>query len=492
MRRCLIGGFLHETNTFNAEPATWDDFCLSDCYPGFTKGVELLTRYKGMNLAIAGFIEALEDTTALEPVSWGEATPKGKVTDEAYRHLTEGFFDYAPEQVSSLFLDLHGAMVTESLLDGEGPFAQKMRQRYPEAFMLVVLDFHANISDELFEAADFISVYRTYPHVDIAERGAECAKRWKAGDKPTAKALRRIPFLIALPEQCTMEGPMADVFSELDRLEEAHNVTLSFAGAFPGSDSPMTAPCVLGYGQEPSQVDAAVDALCDFITAKEAQFSSTCVSISDAMSKLGAATQFPWVLADVQDNPGAGGTSDTMDIAQAYVAAQLPHKAVLSMVHDPKLVERLLDKPIGYQAALTIGGNHAVGDGLSGNFTLKGVRKEHTTVQAQGSYYGGCQLDPGPSVLLEIASLHIVVSSNVIQAADSALIELFDFKRTDYDVWILKSSVHFRAEFRQYTDRILNVLSPGLNVVELSKLDYQFTMYPPAKGQRAIETLSAG
>ena len=38
MARIAVGGFLHETNTFAPQRATWDDFVRADAWPGFVRG----------------------------------------------------------------------------------------------------------------------------------------------------------------------------------------------------------------------------------------------------------------------------------------------------------------------------------------------------------------------------------------------------------------------------------------------------------------------
>ena len=38
MVRIAVGGFHHETNTFAATPATYDDFVMADGWPGLTRG----------------------------------------------------------------------------------------------------------------------------------------------------------------------------------------------------------------------------------------------------------------------------------------------------------------------------------------------------------------------------------------------------------------------------------------------------------------------
>ena len=50
-----------------------------------------------------------------------------------------------------LFLDLHGAMVTESFDDGEGELLARVRTAAPDLPIAVALDFHTNLSARMVE-----------------------------------------------------------------------------------------------------------------------------------------------------------------------------------------------------------------------------------------------------------------------------------------------------------------------------------------------------
>src|SRR5204863_1530011 len=79
--------------------------------------------------------------------------------------------------IDAVYLDLHGAMVTEHYDDGEGETLARVRKLIGKDVPLVAsLDLHANVSPEMMDHADALIAYRTYPHVDMAETGRACAK----------------------------------------------------------------------------------------------------------------------------------------------------------------------------------------------------------------------------------------------------------------------------------------------------------------------------
>ena len=214
MARIAIAGFLHETNTFVQRHTGMDAFLTADAWPGLVQGNALLNEVAGANIAIAGFIkEAVAHSHVLLPLLWTSANPSGPVTQHAYEKIW-AMLAHELEQampVDALFLDLHGAMVAEHVDDGEGELLERIRDIIgADVPIVAALDFHANISPRMVALSDALTVYRTYPHVDMSDTGRRAAvvlQRILAGER-LHKAYRQIPFLIPLPWQCTLIEPL--------------------------------------------------------------------------------------------------------------------------------------------------------------------------------------------------------------------------------------------------------------------------------------------
>ncbi|MEM6422636.1 MAG: M81 family metallopeptidase, partial [Pseudomonadota bacterium] len=124
MPRIAIAGFQHETNTFAPQSTTLEDFEIADSWPGMLHGADVITGTAGINLPVAGFAEAAaaDPSVALIPLLWCAAEPSGPVTAAAFDHIAGLILDRARAAMplDGLYLDLHGAMVTEACDDGEG------------------------------------------------------------------------------------------------------------------------------------------------------------------------------------------------------------------------------------------------------------------------------------------------------------------------------------------------------------------------------------
>src|SRR5258707_3381577 len=166
-------------------------------------------------------------------------------------------------------IDLHGAMVTEHLDDGEGEILARVRQMIGKELPLVVsLDLHANVTPEMVENADALIAYRTYPHVDMANTGRAAARhlaRLLRTKQKLAKAFRQLPFLIPISWQCTNDQPAKGIYQRLAAMQNDTVPTLSFAPGFPAADFPDCGPSVFAYGRTQADADAAADELTKLI-----------------------------------------------------------------------------------------------------------------------------------------------------------------------------------------------------------------------------------
>ncbi len=177
--RIAVGGFQHETNSFASVKAGYEQFETADGWPGLSRGAALAPALVGINLPAGGFLAAA--TAAghqIAPLLWCSASPSAPVTDDAFERITAMLVAdlRAAGPVDAVYLDLHGAMVTESVPDGEGEILARIRAvTGPDIPIVASLDLHANVTQRMVDLSDLLVPYRTYPHVDMAETGARAA-----------------------------------------------------------------------------------------------------------------------------------------------------------------------------------------------------------------------------------------------------------------------------------------------------------------------------
>src|SRR6185312_153441 len=158
MTRIAVGGFLHETNTFAPTKATYADFVHGGGWPAMAHGADMLKTMRNINVGLAGFIEDAETRgwELIPTISCG-ASPSAHVTKDAYERIVTEMIDGIAKAgpLDAVYLDLHGAMVTEHFDDGEGEILARVRKVIGNELPLVVsLDLHANVTPEMVAHAD--------------------------------------------------------------------------------------------------------------------------------------------------------------------------------------------------------------------------------------------------------------------------------------------------------------------------------------------------
>jgi len=434
-----------------------------------------------MNLPVAGFIEAANAMGhTIIPLVWCSAGPSGLVTKRAFESVWEMLAEGLKEApaLDGVYLDLHGAMVTEHLDDGEGELLRRVRGIVGASVPVVAsLDMHANTTPAMVSNSSALVAYRTYPHVDMARTGSRAAELMQtllSSPPHWSKHFLQIPFLIPLPWQCTDMEPMASLVKETIRTEGHGVASLSFTPGFPLSDVPDCGPSVFAYGLRRASVVDAVKGFRDAVIERESDFAGKLYTPEEAVRRaldLSRTKAKPVILADTQDNPGGGGTSDGVTLIK--VLAREKADAVVGIVYDPEVARQAHISGKGAVIHVNLGGKSGVpGESpFSADYVVQ--RLGDGKISGTGPFYSGCRMELGPMALLRFGQVRVVVASRKQQAADRAMFRHLGVEPERERMLVLKSSVHFRADFSKIAFEILMVEAPGYNVADPAKLPFR-------------------
>lgn len=470
--RIILAGFQHETNTFAPEPADDAAFAHGGGFPPFCRGEAVLDALvPTANLPAAGFLKsARAGGVEIAPILWTAACPSGPVLRDTYdriaTEIVQGITAALP--ADGIYLDLHGAMVAAHVDDGEGELIARIRAAVgPDLPIIVSLDLHANVTARMVDGADALVAFRTYPHVDMADIGAAAFALMQARiahGRPFVRAMRRIPYMIPICWQATTEQPAGRIYQRLAAIEAATGVTsLSWAMGFPAADFPECGPVVFAYGTDETVCRGAVDALADMIEASEHDFGGPLylpeAAVEHALA-LNAKGVHPVVIADAQDNPGAGGSTDTTGLLRALIE-QDAQGAVLGVLYDPLAVQAAQAAGPGAKLTLDLGGRAPVPGNLPlrAEFTVEALSDGR--LHTKGPYFGQAPMDLGASACLVCGGVRVVVASAKVQLADREMLRFVGVNPEDQQIVAVKSAIHFRADFAPIAAEILTAIAPG-------------------------------
>ena len=443
MTKIAIAGFQHETNTFAPTMARYEHFVNGGGFPAMTRGDAILN-FRDINIPAGGFIHTAEGLGhELVPIIWTAATPSA--------HVEQATFE----------------CICDEIIAG-------LQAAQADA---VYLDLHANVTQAMFEHADVLCAFRTYPHVDMARTGSRCAQILDEMLRGVryVKTLKRLPFLISINGQCTFLDPAQSAYALLDSLEQETGAHLSFAPGFPAADFAECGGAVWGYAQDEVALQDAIVPLLDFVLDHEADWAVDFLSPDEAVTKamaLAAEHQQTVVIADTQDNPGAGGDSNTTGMLKALHAAQAQNAAI-GLIADPQVVQLALQAGVGNRFTAALGEQSGVaGDSaLTAEFVVEAVCDGKC--RYDGPMMLGVEADVDSTVRLGLDGIQIVVSSGKAQMLDRNLFKMAGVIPEEKAVVVVKSSVHFRADFQPIAAAVLVAKAPGPMMADPADLPWQ-------------------
>ena len=463
-RRVLSAEIAHETNTFSILPTTLKSYRSRLYY----EGADIADAMGGTACEIAGHLDAAKrfgwDLT--QPIA-AAATPAGKTTAQAWAHLSGlvlAACDAKPADeppFDGVILALHGAMVTEDRDDAEGDLLARLRACIGrDVPIAITLDLHANVTEAMAEHANIILAYRSYPHIDqyeIAVEAAELLERTMAGEIAPRSVVMGGPLIEGCNHGRTQTGPMVDLLARAARVvaDEAGVLAVTVCAGFTLADIPFTGPTVTVVGDGPGS-DARCREIAEEFTAEIWRTrKTTTVPIHSVAEAIAAARQGgsvvsrggPLVIADFSDNPGSGAYGDSVTLLAAMLDARLEN-AALGVIADGQSVAACRAAGEGNEVALMLGCK--IDPGLYGpplEITATVERLSDGAYICDGPMLRGEKRSMGPTAVLRIAGVRVIVASHNQQVTDRQVFLSQGIDPAACDVVALKSAHHFRAAF---------------------------------------------
>jgi microcystin degradation protein MlrC len=482
MARIAVGGFHHETNCFVPTKTDFQYFADHRDRPPLVRGPDVIKWLTNTSFALSGFLADMGSDHDYVPLVWTSGGAGGIVTRDAFERIAGEMVGMLSQQmpVEAIYLDLHGAGVSEDFEDAEGELLRRVRACVGDNVPIVIsLDYHANVTKQMVELTDGLVGYWTYPHVDRVETGQRAARVMKMileNGQPKGRALRRLPFLIPLNSQCTMVDPSKGIIEKSAQLERGDQVlNVSYLAGFPPADLEECGPAVIVHAYTQAKADQLADELTRDIESKETKFATPLLepdeAVREAMRLAQTATR-PVVIADTQDNPGAGGTGDTTGMLAALVRNRA-QGAVLGIFYDAQAAAAAHSAGEGTEITVELGGKFGPEGVEPYRATFKVARLADGRMRTTGPSVGGRNIDLGPMALLQIDGVKIVVSSKRMQAHDQAPFRHLGIVPADQKILVLKSTVHFRADFEPLAEKVLVAVAPGGHIIDPTKYAYK-------------------
>ena len=478
--RIAVLGFSIECNRFSPV-STADDFAKRVDI----RGAEIVQQGRGgpctATSDLPGFFEEMDRTGPWTPVPLriAGAQPGGPV-DQAYfesllAEIRQGLKDASP--LDGVYVVSHGAAISTGSDDPDGDLFALVREVVgPNVPVIGTFDLHANVSRRMTANLDVFVGYLENPHTDIRERGVEAARHMRellAGGR-TAVEMVKLPLVPPSIALLTATGPYGEMIRYGQTRVAGDIMNVSIMAGFAYSDCPKngyTAVVTARNANRQAASDLARD-LCKRTWAMRERFTKQMTPLDEAVKRAvdaGRGVTAPVLLADVADNPGGGARGNTTYLLRALVenGAQ---GVVIGVFNDAALAAEAhrLGKGAEFDARFNRDEDHP--------FSQPFNARAKVIALSNGDYVGrrgagkGVASSMGPSALLQVGGVAVVVITNRQQCKDPMQLEILGVDIGAARTVVLKSRGHFRAGFDEFftPDRIFEVDCPGLTSPSLS------------------------
>ena len=481
--RLLIAMMKHETNTFSPVPTPLQRFGHA---PGPLYGEAVVQAFRGTGSALGAYLDLAgrEGAEIVLPIA-ASSPPSRPVEDAAFEHIASVICDaVAQGGFDGIMLDLHGAMVTESLEDGEGELLRRIRAIDPRTPIAVAYDMHANLYDAMIQNATVVAGYRTYPHIDTyetARRAGEILLRTIRGEVRPVMAWGNVPMLPHVMRQGSDDHPNRELQGRVAALSGEGALDASLFTGFPHADIQNAGlSAVVVTDGDCSLAERLRDDLLNRAWAEREAFVYKLEPLERSLARAAAMDppgpgEGPIVLLDHYDNCASGGTMDTTAVLAAIMRAELDNVAAFA-IFDPAAVTQAIAAGIGTEVTLSIGGKMAMPaiPGDSKPLTVTGVVKtiSHGRFRNRGPMGRGVLTDMGLSVVIDTGKVEIALISRHVEPSDLNCLLALGIDPLQKRFVMLKSRIHWRAGLGAMARAVVECAGMGVCTSDYSELSF--------------------
>jgi microcystin degradation protein MlrC len=480
--RVALLGFSIECNKF-APPATKADFT-------YLEGDAILSEARAPAPRVLaetpGFVAAMDASGGWTPlgIALAMAGPNGPVEHSFFAELLATIRQRlkAALPLDAVYICAHGAGLTTQEDDPDGILFELVRAIVgPDVPVAATLDLHANVSERMVRSVDAFIGYRTNPHLDMRERGAEAAaaiREMLAGLRPRT-AFIRLPIVPPTVTMLTAAGPYAEMIELGQRRISREIMNVSVMGGFAFADTADNGLTVVVTARHDQGAAAALAReIAELGWANRARFHPRLTALDEAVARAFAAGRdrsLPALaFADVADNPGGGGRGNTVFLLRAFYEAGV-EGALLGVVYDPDLAAEAHRRGLG--ATFEARFNRSETTNFSEPWAAAATVAALTDGNCVGrrGIYAGMRLALGRCAALRVGGVTVVVVSHRVQCADPVFFEMMGLDIAAARSVAVKSRGHFRGGFDEFfgPDRIIEVDLPGLTSPMLDRFAWK-------------------
>jgi len=403
------------------------------------------------------------------------ANPAGPTVRRDYEAMRDRILAdlAAAGEVDAVLLYLHGAMVADGYDDCEGDLVSRMRAQVGARTRIgIELDLHGHIDETLVAASDLIVIYKTYPHIDHAERAEdlfELMRRLLAGEIEPKMALFDCRTMGLFPT--TMEGPMIEFSAAIIAAEGRDGIlSLSLNHGFPWADVPLAGAKMLAIAdRDMSIAERAAEYYGKWFYRIRREATLPFTSFEEAITEARIRGDKPLLIADTADQIGSGAPGDTTHVLRAFIDNGI-RNAVVAPLWDPLAVGICFQVGVGAKLRLRIGGKFEPHSGppLDADAEVLFLKRK-----AYQDHLPGERIDIGDVAVVRVEGIEVLLTTLRTNLFSLSLFIYHGITFDDKQVVSIKNLYKHKDLFVTNTRKQLFVATPGTSNPDWTQLPFK-------------------
>ena len=475
MFRILVADCRQEISSFNPKQTVYNDYLI-------VRGPELFTLDPEIESMINGARKVFTDRNdvELQPLIGASANSSGPLMQADFERLAEEFiagFETAKGQVDGFYFSLHGAMGATEEMDPEGFLLQEARRILGHVPVVISLDLHGVLTERMLRNCDALTVFHSYPHIDLTDTGARAARlllRILDGEVKPTTARVAVPALVRGDELITETGVYGRSIRRAQLLEETgYAVAAAMMIGNPFTDVPeLCSQAVVVTNNDPKAAERAALEMAREFWEQRAQMQAQLVELPTAIERA-RTVDGTVIVADAADATSSGASGDSNAVLEALLESGYNGKVLAPLVDGPA-VEQAFVVGVGNSARFRLGGSI---DPRYKPLELEASVKMLTT----GPYFFESwenEEDGGDTAVLVADQITVVLTTRAVNLFDRSLFLAHGCDPRRFDLVVVKSP-HCQDQFyKAWAAGYFNVNVPGSTSADLKTLGHRYCQRP--------------